>query len=269
MNTSLTINNLRVADLKLFISAAQMQNLSKSASMHHLSQSAASTAIQRVEAAFGLSLCTHEKRRFQLTREGESLLPKVEAWLQNLDDILLDQEKIPIRIATTHAIAQVLLPQVMSVETVEIKLMRPDAAYTAVLHGEADLALVLDNAAWKGLISTEVFQGTFQIYAQNREAPLAPILLPEEQIEVLTLQERWIQAHAAPLPIKARIPSWSLIADICSHSEEIGFLPDFLAEKNDLVPVSWQPEPVVYRLLALQLKNKSERISNIVKILLS
>ena len=68
-----SLKNLRIADVELFITAAHMKNLGKSASFHHLSQSATSTAIQRVEAAFGVSLCTHEKRQFRLTREGQIL----------------------------------------------------------------------------------------------------------------------------------------------------------------------------------------------------
>ena len=59
-----SLKNLRIADLELFITAAHMKNLGKSALFHHLSQSAASTAIQRVESAFGISLCMHEKRQF-------------------------------------------------------------------------------------------------------------------------------------------------------------------------------------------------------------
>ena len=47
-----TLKNLRIADLEIFISAARMKNLGKAALAHHLSQSAASTAIRRVEFAF-------------------------------------------------------------------------------------------------------------------------------------------------------------------------------------------------------------------------
>ncbi len=75
--------------------------------------------------------------------------------------------------------------------------------------------------------------------------------MPEDQIEVLTLQQRWNQVYNMPLPVKARLPSWSLIADICSSSKEIGFLPDFLGIQSRLHPVSWQPAPSKYRILAL------------------
>ncbi len=136
-------------------------------------------------------------------------------------------------------------------ETVDLKLMRPDSAYGAILRDEADIALVLDNAPWKGVAVAEVGRGSFQLYSKQIDPPLGPILLPEDQMEVLTLQQRWQQAHRQPLSIKARLPSWSLIADICSGSSEVGFLPDFLALQLNLHPVSWQPAPSHYRILAL------------------
>lgn len=246
-----SLRNLRIADLDLFITAAHLKNLGQAAKLHHLSQSAASAAIQRVEKAFGRHLCTHERRQFRLTKEGQLLLLRAESWLRQLRETVATQEPQPIRLVTTHAIARVSIPVVLPIETVDLKLMRPDQAYGAILRDEADIALVLDNAPWEGVIATEVGKGEFQLYSKQINAPLRPVLLPEDQIEVLTLQQRWQQVHGQPLAIKARLPSWSLIADICSGSSEIGFLPDFLAKQSPLHPVSWQPAPSRYRILAL------------------
>lgn len=240
-----------MADLELFITAAHLKNLGKAASLHHLSQSAASAAIQRVEIAFGKPLCTHEKRQFGLTQEGQQLLPRAESWVRALHETVATQAPVPLRLVTTHAIARVSIPTILSLENIELKLMRPDSAYAAILHDEADIALVLDNAPWEGVIATEVGKGCFQLYSTQTETQPGPVLLPEDQIEVLTLQQRWQQVYNTPLAIKARLPSWSLIADICAHSSEVGFLPDFLALQLRLHPVSWQPAPSRYRLLAL------------------
>jgi DNA-binding transcriptional LysR family regulator len=245
------LRHLRIADLELFITAAHLKNLSKAAVMHNLSQSATSAAIVRVETAFGHAVCTHEKRQFRLTHEGSSILPRVEEWLKQFRDTVVTQTPRPIRLATTHAIARVVIPAILPSAAVELQLMRPDTAYGAVLRDEADIALVPDNAPWDGVISIEVGLGSFQLYSSFADAPLGPVLLPENQIEVLRLIQKWNQAHETPLEIKARIPSWSLIADICSCSKDVGFLPDFLAKKAGLHPVSWQPTPSRYRILAL------------------
>lgn len=249
-NTS-SLEDLRIADLELFITAARSENLGKAAALHHVSQSAASTAICRVEKALGALLCTHEKRKFALTPEGKQLLPRVEAWMRQLRETMTTTSVPPIRIATTHAIARVAIPPLLALDQIDLQLLRPDNAYAAVLRNEADICLVLDNAPWEGINAIEIGKGCFQLYCTNKNALPGPVLLPEDQIEVLTLQQRWQQLYNQPIAIKARIPSWSLIADICASSNEIGFLPDFLATQARLHPLSWQPQPTKYRILAL------------------
>lgn len=260
-----TLRNLRIADLELFIAAAHLKNLGQAAALHHLSQSAASAAIQRVEAAFDRPLCTHEKRQFQLTREGQLLLPRAENWVRQLKESVATEVPHPIRIATTHAIARVAIPTVLTLETIELELMRPDSAYGAVLRDEADVALVLDNAPWEGVIAAEVGKASFQLYSTQHAAAPVPVLLPEDQMEVLALQQRWQQIYSQPLAVKARLPSWSLIADICSHSAEVGFLPDFLAHQLQLKPVTWQPAPSRYRILALYRSSFQKRVDKLLR----
>lgn len=246
-----SLRNLRIADLELFITAAHMKNLGKAAQLHHLSQSATSAAIQRVESAFGMPLCTHEKRQFRLTREGQMLLPRVETWVKQIRDLIVSKDQIPIRLVTTHAIAQIAVPALLTIDAIDFHHMRPDQAYAAILHDQADIALVLDNSPWKGVIAAEIGRGYFQLYSREKNPPLKPVLLPEEQMEVLALQQSWQQVHGYSLPIKSRIPSWSLIANICAATSEIGFLPDFLAKKLSLLPVLWQPATSPYRVLAI------------------
>ena len=264
----ISLKSLRIADLELFITAAHTKNLGKSAAFHHLSQSAASTAIQRVESAFGITLCTHEKRQFRLTREGQILFPRIEGWVKQLRDLIISKDQIPVRLVTTHAIAQIAVPALFSEGNIEFKHMRPDHAYAAILHDEADVALVLDNAPWKGVIAAEIGKGDFQLYSKDKDVALKPVLLPEDQMEVLSLQQSWLQAHGYSIPVKSRIPSWSLIASICSISSEVGFLPDFLAKKIGLHPVLWQPATSQYRILAIYRlagKHWQERCDRVVR----
>jgi len=245
------LSHLRLADLELFITAGHLKNLSKAAALHNLSQSAASTAIGRVELAFNTSLCTHEKRQFRLTNDGAQLLPEMEDWLRLFRERIAVKIPRPLRLATTQAIARAVIAKILPEEAIELKLMRPDRAYHAVLMDEADIALVPDNTPWEGLNSVEVGAGVFQLYSKLRDVSVVPVLLPENQIEVLHLLQKWQQIHGKALEVKARIPSWSLIADVCANSNDVGFLPDFLGKKARLHPVSWQSDPSKYRILAL------------------
>ncbi len=260
------LGQLRLSDLELLISAAALGNLSLAAKRHCLSQSAASAAVQRVERAFGVDLCLHEKRQFRLTRQGAVILEKAERWVWQLRHEIASVKPGPIRMATTHAVAKVVMPEIIACEAVELYICRPDKAYEAVFRRDADLAFVPDNQAWKGVESTEIGSGLFQLYSKKKLSCPTPVLLPEEQCESLLLQERWEKQSGTPLEIKARLPSWSLIADICASGREVGLLPDFLAKRAGLTPVSWQPRPSPYRILALTRQTSKEmkrRLQNI------
>ncbi len=261
------LRHLKIADMELLVTAASLKNLTKAAALHNLSQSAASAAIKRVEIAFGRALCRHERRQFRLTNDGNSLIPKIEQWLRQFKEDVATEIHRPIRLATTHAIARVIIPSLLRVDAIDLLLMRPDRGYRAVLEDEADLTIVPDNFPWEGLHSVEIGVGSFGLFSSAKDVPLSPVLLPENQIEVLKLIQRWNQTHKKTIAIKSRIPSWSLIADLCAGSKEVGFLPDFLAKKMGLFPVAWQPRMSSYRLLLLHasLEEQMElRLNNII-----
>ncbi|MCH9613406.1 MAG: hypothetical protein SP1CHLAM54_04060 [Chlamydiia bacterium] len=245
--------NLRIPDVSLFLTAAKLESLGKAAKRHHLSQGAASSAIVRLEEALGISLTYHEKRKFRLTREGELIIPRLEEWLRQLESILSSKEKAPLRVVTTHGLAAAFVPELFKQGPIDLKLMRPDKAYAAVVSGEADQAIVLDNAPWEGVIAKEIGVGQFGLVAKKPPKVPCPVLLPEDQLEVLNLCQKYKAEKGAPLQIKARIPSWTLIADLCAHSDEVGFLPDFLFKRYGLRPVTWQSEMSHFRILSLTL----------------
>ena len=155
------------------------------------------------------------------------LLPRVESWVKQIRNLIVSKDQIPIRLVTTHAIAQIAVPALISTDSIDFKHMRPDHAYAAILHGEADIALVLDNAPWKGVIAAEIGKGYFTLFARTGDSIEASA---EDQMEVLSLQQSWQQAHGYSLPVKSRIPSWSLIAHICSETPM----------RSDSCPIFWR-----------------------------
>ena len=136
-----SLKNLSIADVELFLTAAHLKNLGKAAEIVHLSQSAASAAILKVEESFSIPLCTHEKRQFRLTRERIALLPKLEKWINQLKQLRAPDEQLPIRLVTTHAIAQIAMPALLPIEKIDFEQMRPDLAYRTILTSDADIAL--------------------------------------------------------------------------------------------------------------------------------
>ncbi|MFZ4100036.1 MAG: LysR family transcriptional regulator [Chlamydiia bacterium] len=250
------LKHLRVADVELLLTAARLGNLGKAAALHHLSQSAASAAVLRVEAAFGLQLCHHARRQFELTDEGRLWTTRAEAWIRQLHQSVAPSGTPLLRLVLPHSLARLGVPAAWRVASpLQLELRRPDQACELVLRGEADVALVLDNAPWRGVQIEEICTGSFRLASRNPNAPVQPVLMPEEQPEGLALERLWLEARGSHLPIKARLPSWSLIADLCMTSDEVGFLPDFVRLGTCLEPVEWHPGPIPYRVLALVRRN--------------
>jgi DNA-binding transcriptional LysR family regulator len=250
-STWYNLSSLRLADLKLFITATYLKSLQKAALFHHLSQSACSTAILRVEKALNIKLCHHGKRVFSLTKKAEYLLPFLEKWLNEIHNIVNEKKNLPIKIATTHSIAQIIAPLLIEEENIEFTIMRPNRAYEKVLLDDCSMAIVLDNYPWKKVNTIEIKRGYFQLYSRLENSLNAEIILPESQEEVLFLKQSFLENYKKQMQVKATIPSWVLIADILKNSDHVGFLPDFLAKKYDLHPVDSKIEKYEYKILAL------------------
>lgn len=242
--------------MEIFISAAHMNSLGLSAAFHHLSQSAASAAIQRVEAAFGTALCTHEKRRFRLTQRGSSLLSKMEELVAQLHNLVVPKHEL--KVITSDSLARIAIPCLFSIQGIDFNLLPSDKMHPAFLHNQSNIGLVLDTSIWTGVVTNIIGSGYFQLYCRDKDVPSKPILVSENGEEVLALQRRSREVNGIPLSVHLRIPSWWLIGEICSNSLEVGFIPDFVGKTFQLSPVKWQPAKFEYHILIIYIKAQKE-----------
>ncbi|MFP3245438.1 MAG: LysR family transcriptional regulator, partial [Paraburkholderia sp.] len=67
--------------LSLFVGVAERLNLSQAAKAFHISQSALSRQIQTLERGLDITLFDRAGKRLLLTAEGEDLLPRAQALL--------------------------------------------------------------------------------------------------------------------------------------------------------------------------------------------
>ena len=74
--------------LRYFVAAAQLQNLSRAAQALHLSQPSLSRSIARLEEEVGVPLFCRQGRRVALSQPGERLLESAQAILRELDGAL-------------------------------------------------------------------------------------------------------------------------------------------------------------------------------------
>lgn len=81
---------MQIAQIRYFVTAAQLQNLSKAAEALHLSQPSLSRSIARLEEELGTPLFTRAGKRILLNEPGRRFLESARAMLRDLDDTLLE-----------------------------------------------------------------------------------------------------------------------------------------------------------------------------------
>jgi len=85
---------LNTAQIRYFVTAAQLQNLSKAAEYLHISQPALSKSIAKLEEELGTPLFIREGKRITLNPAGKLFLENAWGILRNLDNALLELNQL-------------------------------------------------------------------------------------------------------------------------------------------------------------------------------
>ncbi len=141
-------------NLKAFQAVAAKGSFSEAASELFITQPAVSKRIAALELELGCKLFDRVGRNVHLTHEGETLLPKAQQILRDLQDArrqmleLSGEVKGHLSLATSHHIGLHRLPTVLRQFThrypdvqLSLDFLDSEKAYTQVLHGHYDLAI--------------------------------------------------------------------------------------------------------------------------------
>lgn len=143
---------MNLADLRIFVSAARLPTLADVARETHLTPSAVSKALRRLEDSLGKSLFDRSARQLVLNASGTMLLPRAQALLamaeQARADVQGEQAALDCRIAGPAillwrhgaAVAGALRPYAEA--SLRLQAMFEDDALAALARGEAHAAIV-------------------------------------------------------------------------------------------------------------------------------
>lgn len=112
--------NLNTRDLEAFLALAQTQHFTRAAERCHLSQSAFSQKIGRIERTAGVALFERSTRHVALTPEGEQFAEQVRRIQQDLRHALAHLQDLAMRrvgkvaVAALPSVAAVWMPQVIA-----------------------------------------------------------------------------------------------------------------------------------------------------------
>ncbi len=254
--------------LKYFCDAVRSGSISVSAKLNHVSQSAVSQGINKLEESLECTLITHQPNRFKVTEEGKQLFihaKQIFKAIQSTEDFLADDGG-RITFGCTHSFALSCLPHYLKLAKQHIPKLRINFRLGHYFNikdwikkGTIDFGILLDNDDLSTFEKYTLHQGTYRLYVS--EAVENPSLLPflldsEERIETNLLKDAYRNLHGKELPVWMEVSSWSMIARLVQEGLGIGLCPDYIMnEYQDLKPVFEELNPMNYTLYALFEKN--------------
>lgn len=150
--------------LKVFCSVVEQQSFSLGAALHHISQSAATQAVQRLEEHFGTQLLDRRRRPPVLTPAGAICYDEFRK-IVGLYDAVADRIRVlgdeiqgHFRVAAIYSVGLYGLGYCMQQfmvsypkARVQLEYLRPADVYEAVQSGRVDLGIVSYPTALRGL----------------------------------------------------------------------------------------------------------------------
>ena len=179
------VNNVSLKLLKAFLALCEHRNFTRASECCHVSQSAFSGMIQRLEDEVGTRLFDRNTRTVVLTPEGElfaeaaqHLVHDIQWTFSNLKDYVI-KKKGRVRVATLPSIAGDWLPQVIAEYrrlypgiSIEIHDVLSDNCIDLLRQGYVDIALAAPNATLDEYASELFLTDSFFLICRH-DHPLA------------------------------------------------------------------------------------------------
>ncbi len=244
---------MNIRQLELFMTVAEVENMTEAAERTYISQPAVSQTIQELEKEIGVRLFDRPGRSIQLNPAGKAFFQRVKHFLQEyqeLEDFAVYLEtQAPMKLGANLTIANFWLPQLVTPflregHQVTIQVDTAERILTALRNQELDMALLEGSIAEKELI-VEPFDHYELVIVVAAEHELAnqetltveeflkyPLFLREQGSAIRTTLDSWLQLHQKQaVPTMTSINSPALLA-MTATGTGITFLPKQLIQQS-------------------------------------
>ena len=146
---------MQIESLKLFCDLAETKSFTKAAQINGVTQSAVSQQISSLETKFAAALIERSKKKFTLTKEGETLYKYSNQIAQSYDELRHKIQEIQnvvtgaIKVVTIYSIGLHELPPYLKkflkkhpTVNVSVEYRRATQLYEDIISGMADIGLV-------------------------------------------------------------------------------------------------------------------------------
>lgn len=177
--------NITLRQLRAFVTLARSPSFNEASELLHLSQSALSVAIKKMEQEVGGSLFSRSTRSLELSPEGRNFLPTAQRlladWDEAFDDLgrsfSLQQGKISVAVMPSFAMNQ--FPEALAsfqreypTLNIGVEDVVMEATIEAVRSGQADLGITFEPEQLDGVEFTPLFKDRW-IALVHRDSALA------------------------------------------------------------------------------------------------
>jgi DNA-binding transcriptional LysR family regulator len=273
--------------LKYFFDAARLNSISKAAKGNLVGQPAISKAIKSLEDELGVKLILHERNRFNLTDEGvnaykygQGVFDSIEKLKDSLDSKSLVTGEVLFACQSSMAESAFLSKAIKKIINKypglypNLSLGRTDLVRSWLQAGKIDLAIVINNRDFNDFHAELVSTGNFYLvkgkdYKGNWKSQ--GILATDETKELTQLRHKFLTLNEHELKNQMMIGSWGVIKNFALQGIGVGFVPDYLIQKEikngQLKYVEKNKYSVPYEIIIITPKNKY--ISSKVKIVIN
>ena len=175
---------MHLETLRLYCDVVRLRSFSRGAEQSFVSQSAASQAVQQLEAQLGVALIDRTKRPFVVTREGEAFYRAARGILESWEKAKAEVVAVKARVDGTVRVAAIYsvglhdmsrpMQQFMSLYPqahVQLECLHPHKVVEAVLSGQADIGIMSYPPADRALSVVPL-----------REEPMALVCHPNHRL---------------------------------------------------------------------------------------
>lgn len=245
------IENLNLSSLKYFLDTVDSKSLTKAADMNFVSRPAISQAILRLEEWVGKKLITHEKKRFELTKEGQAFYRHAKESFYNFKKSIeaptTDTGTLNIG-CSSSLVDPYLLP--IFRELKPIKSLHLVTGTTSHLkyrleEKEINIAIYINDTIPSEAPGIELQSGRFVLASKSGDLT-SQIITTEVRPEILSLKKTLLKKKLFNQSFLI-VESWSLAAKLAEEFNSTCLIPDFFLNKN-LKPVALKGFKEVYRV---------------------
>ncbi|MGC0155716.1 LysR family transcriptional regulator [Chromobacterium vaccinii] len=243
-------------DVRYFLALAREGSLSAGARTLGVEHSTMSRRVGQLEAALGLRLFDRLPRGWQLTQEGENLLPQALALETGMAGMLRAasaQHALSGQVRLTappQLLNHVLLPLLTTFRQrypdIDLTLLG-EQRRARLEQGEADLALRLDEANTPELIARPLAKVGYALYGTTRWRETRPgerLFIGFDDSLAGMFLKRWLDQHAGERRVALRGNDLDTHFQAAKQGLAVALLPHFLARSApELIQLDSPPTP--------------------------